>query len=109
VSAFKAESLKTLIGKDMKLQVSIWHFGTCKAFLMHVGSGLNAIKKRGHFKAHKEANKAYVEQRGLVKQAKVTLAELDGTTSKGPGTSKKSSKKQKEDEAAANAPDRHAS
>jgi hypothetical protein len=53
-----------------------------------MGSALDAIKKRGHFKAHDKANKAYVEQRKLVKQAKATLAELDGTTSKGTGTSK---------------------
>jgi hypothetical protein len=41
---------------------------------MHVGSALEAIKKKGYFKAHKDANKAYVEQRDLVKQAKATLA-----------------------------------
>jgi hypothetical protein len=72
---------------------------------MHVGSALNAIKKRGHFKAHKEANKAYVEQHDLVKQAKATLAELDGTTCKGAGISKKSSKMHKEARDMAEAPE----
>jgi hypothetical protein len=38
-----------------------------------------------------------------VKQAKATLAELDGTTSEGAGTSKKSPKKHKEAVAMADA------
>jgi hypothetical protein len=105
VYALKAESLKTQISKGMDLRVSFWHSGTHKAFLMHVGSTLDAIKKRGHFKAHEEANKAYMEQRKLVKQAKATLAELDRTSSKGAGTSKKSSKKHKEAAAMADAPE----
>ena len=93
VSSLKAESLKTQIGVGTELQVSIWHSRTRKAFLMHVGSAMDAIKKQGHFKAHEEAHEAYMEQRNLVKQAKAALAELDGTTSKGAGASKKSSKK----------------
>ncbi len=56
----------------------------------------SAIKKQGSFKAHEDANEAYVEQRKLVKQAKATLAKLDGTTSKWTGSSKKPSKKHKE-------------
>ncbi len=59
VSALKAESLKTQIGKGMELQVSNWHSETRKAILMHIESTLDAIEKRGHFKAHEEANKAY--------------------------------------------------
>ncbi len=37
-----------------------------------------------------------MEQHNLVKQTKAALAELDRTTSKGAGTSRKSSKKHKE-------------
>jgi hypothetical protein len=70
-----------------------------------VGSALKAIKKKGYFKAHKDTNKAYVEQLKLVKQAKAVLAKLDGTTSKGAGSSRKSSKKPKEAAAAASQPD----
>ncbi len=44
-----------------------------------------------------------MEQRKIVKQGKGTLAELDGATSKGVGTSKKSSKKSKENAATADA------
>jgi hypothetical protein len=103
VSSLKAESLKTQIGKGTELQVSIRHFRTCKAFLMHVESAMDVIKKRGHFKAHKKANNAYVE-RNLVKQAKAALAELDKTTSEGAETSRRSSKKHKEAAAKADAP-----
>jgi hypothetical protein len=103
VSALKAESLKTQIGEDTELGIQIWHCGTCKEFLMHVGSAMDAIKKQGHFKAHKEAHESYMEQCNLVKNAKAALAELDGTTSKGAGTSKKSSKKAKEAAAMADA------
>jgi hypothetical protein len=102
VSAFKGQSLKTQIGKGTELQLPLWHSGMRKAFLIHVGSALEAIKKMGYFKAHKDANKAYGEQHELVKQAKAALYKLDGTTSKGAGSSKKSSTKLKE--AAATAP-----
>jgi hypothetical protein len=34
---------------------------------MHVGSAVDAIKKQGYFKAHKEAHEAYVQQPNLVK------------------------------------------
>jgi hypothetical protein len=101
VSALKAESLKTHIGVGTELQVSILHSRICKAFLVHVGSTMDAIKKQGHVKAHKGAHEAYMEQRGQVKQAKAALTELDGNTSEGAGSSKKSSKNPKEAKAIA--------
>jgi hypothetical protein len=48
---------------------------------------------------------AYGEQRELAKQAKTTLAKLDGTTSKETGSSKKPSKKHKKAAAIAGQPD----
>ncbi len=60
---------------------------------MHVSTALNTIKKRGTFKAQKEAAKAYVEQRKVVKQAKAALALLTAPASEGKKTSKKSFKK----------------
>ncbi len=51
----------------MELCLPIWHYGTCEAFLMHVGLTMDAIKKRGHFKAYEEAHELCVEQRDLVK------------------------------------------
>ena len=45
VSAYKDNHLKTLINNGMELQVPIWHSGTCKVFLIHVGSAQEAIKK----------------------------------------------------------------
>jgi hypothetical protein len=50
----------------------------CEAFLMHVGSALEVIKIKGYFETHEDSNKAYVEQRNLVRQAKAHLAKLDG-------------------------------
>jgi hypothetical protein len=70
VSALTDQSLKTQIREGTELQVPIWHSKMCKVFLIHMGSRLEAIKKKGYFKTHKDANKAYVEQRKLVKQAK---------------------------------------
>jgi hypothetical protein len=48
VSALKIDqSLKTTIGVDAGLCLPIWHCRTRKAFLMHVSSALDAIKKWG--------------------------------------------------------------
>jgi hypothetical protein len=56
------QSLKTTIRVDAELRLPIWHCKMRKAFLMHVSSAFNAIKKQGTFKAYKEAHEAYVEQ-----------------------------------------------
>jgi hypothetical protein len=59
VSALKSDqSLKTTIGEDAELCIPIWHTGMSKAFLMHVSTALDAIKKRGTFKACKEVVEA---------------------------------------------------
>jgi hypothetical protein len=84
VSTLKSEqSLKTTNREDAELRLPIWHYGTCKAFLMHVSTAIDAIEKPGTFKTHKEASEAYVEQRKEAKQAKAALAILNATTSKG--------------------------
>jgi hypothetical protein len=88
------QSLKTTTGVDAELHLPIWHCRTCKAFLMHVSSALDAIKKRGTFKAYKESHEAYVEQRKVVKQAKAALALLMAPTSKGKKDSEKASGKE---------------
>jgi hypothetical protein len=94
VSALKSEqSLKTTIGEDAELHLPIWHCGTHEAFFMHMSTALDAIKKRGTFKAYKEACKAYVEQRKVAKQAKAALALLMAPTSQGKKESKKASAK----------------
>ncbi len=54
VSLLKSDlSLKTTIRADAELHLPIWHCGMREAFLMHVSSALDAIKKRGTFKAYK--------------------------------------------------------
>ncbi len=94
VSALKSDhSLKTTIGVDVELHLPIWHCGMRKAFLMHVRSALDTIKKRGTFKTYKEAHKAYVEQCKVAKQAKAALALLLVPTSKGKKDSEKASEK----------------
>jgi hypothetical protein len=94
VSALKSDqSLKTTIGVDAKLHLPIWHCRTWEAFLMHVSSALDAIKKRGTFKAYKEAHEAYVEQRKVAKQAKDALVLLTAPTSKGEKDSEKTAGK----------------
>jgi hypothetical protein len=94
VSIIKSDqSLKTTIREDAKLCILIWHTGMHEAFLMHISTDLDAIEKRGTFKAYKEACEAYVEQRRAVKNAKATLALLTAPTSKGKKTSRKASKK----------------
>jgi hypothetical protein len=60
---------------------------------MHVSTALKTIKKRGTFKAHKEAVEAYVERCNVLKQAEATLALLTAPTSKGKKSSEKVSEK----------------
>jgi hypothetical protein len=97
VSLLKSDqSLKTTIGVDAELRLPIWHCGTRKAFLMHVSSALDTIKKQGIFKAYKEAHKAYVEQHEVAKQAKADMALFTALTSEGEKASKKASKKASE-------------
>jgi hypothetical protein len=94
VSALKSDqSLKPTIGVDAELRLPIWHCGTHEAFLMHVSPTLDAIKKRGTFKAYKEAHKAYVDQHKAAKQAKAAMALLLAPTSKCKKPSGKASKK----------------
>jgi hypothetical protein len=94
VSTLKSDqSLKTTIWEDAELRLPIWHCGTCEAFLTHVSTALNTIKKRGTFKAYKEAQEAYVDQREVAKQANASLAILPAPTSKGEKDSKKASAK----------------
>jgi hypothetical protein len=102
VSKMKNLQIKTSIEKDIILNFPVWYDnGTKEAFLMHdVTAVLDAIKKHGHFKDYEDAQKAYGEQKKVVKSAKAGLALLD-RTSKGSGKSSKKSKKAKEAKAKA--------
>jgi hypothetical protein len=96
VSLLKSDqSLKNTIGVDAELRLPIWHCGMHKAFLRHVSSALDAIKKRGTFKAYAEAHKAYVQQREVAKLAKAALALFTAPTSEGEKASKKASEKER--------------
>jgi hypothetical protein len=70
---------------------------------MHVTAVLDAIKKRGHFKDYKKAQKAFEEHKQAMKSAKASPALLNGT-SKGSGILRKAKKaKAKAKEAGAKA------
>jgi hypothetical protein len=56
---------------------------------MYVSPALNANKKRGTFKAYKEAQEVYVEQREVAKQLKADMSLFMTTTSKGKKANKK--------------------
>ncbi len=62
VSSFKEAHLKTLINSGTELRVPIWHSGTREAFLIHVGSAREAIKKKGYFKSFEEHSDDYSEK-----------------------------------------------
>jgi hypothetical protein len=47
------QSLKATIRKDAELRIPIWQMGMHEAFLMHVSTALDAIKKQGTIKAYK--------------------------------------------------------
>jgi hypothetical protein len=49
ILAMKGQHLKTHIGDDTTLHLSVWHNGTKKAMLVHVGLALDAINQCGHF------------------------------------------------------------
>ncbi len=57
---FKDNHLRTQIGKGAELWVPLWHSGTHEAFLIHVGSALEAYTKKGYWKAYKEFKNAYL-------------------------------------------------
>ncbi len=76
ISAFKDNHLSMQIDKGTKLRFLIWHSGMRKAFLIHVGSALEAIKRKGYFKAYVESNEVYIEQHIVIMQAKLNWLSL---------------------------------
>jgi hypothetical protein len=90
------QSLKTTIGADAELHLPLWRCRTREAFLMHVSSALDAIKKWGTFKAYKGAHEAYVEQRKAAKEAKANMSLFTTTMSKGKKAKKRTEKTYKE-------------
>ncbi len=94
VSLLKSDqSLKTTIGADTELCLPIWHCGMREAFLIHVISALDAIRKWGTFKAYKEAQDTYVEQRDSAKEAKTNMHLFATAASKGEKANKKGTEK----------------
>ncbi len=76
VSSYKDNHLKTLFKEGTELRVPIWHSGTREAFLIHVGSAREAIKKKGYFKSFEEHSDKYSKKRGKVKELNKQLEAL---------------------------------
>jgi hypothetical protein len=76
VSSFKDNHLKTLIDKGTELQVPIWHSGTCNAFLIHMGSAREVIKKKGYFQSFEEYSETCAEKHEKIKEQRDQLMEL---------------------------------
>ncbi len=68
VSSFKDNHLKTLINEGTELRVPIWHSGTREAFLIHVGSAREEIKKMGYFKSYEEHSGTFAEKCEKIKE-----------------------------------------
>jgi hypothetical protein len=96
VSSFKDNHLKTLIKEGTELRVPIRHSGTREAFLIHVGSAQEGIKKKGYFKSFEDHSGTYADKHEKVKELKDQLVALreasaaPAETSGQAGTSKKS-------------------
>jgi hypothetical protein len=75
VARLRNLQIKTLLEKVTTLNFLVWHKnGTKEAFLMHVMAILDAIKKGGHFKDYKKAERAYDEAKQAIELAKEGLA-----------------------------------
>jgi hypothetical protein len=84
VSSYKDNHLKTLIKEGTELRVPIRHSGTREAFLIHVGSAQEVIKKKGYFKSFEDHSDDYSEKRGKVKELKDQLVALKEALSSQP-------------------------
>jgi hypothetical protein len=87
VSSYKETHLKTLIKEGTELRVPIWHSGTYKAVLIHLGSAQEAIEKKGYFKSFEDHSDTYSKKREKVKELKdqlVALKEVSAAQPKDP-------------------------
>jgi hypothetical protein len=101
VSSFKDNHLKTLIKEGTELQVPIWHLGTREAFLIHVGSAREAIKKKGYFKSFEDHSGTYADKRKKVKELKDQLVALREASTAQPKDSKETTVEASEEDSAA--------
>ncbi len=87
VSSYKDNHLKTLIKEGSELRVPIWHSGMRNAFLIHLGSAQEAIKKKDYFKSVEDHSDSYSERCEKVKEPKdhlVALKEASAAQPKDP-------------------------
>jgi hypothetical protein len=83
VAKLRNLEIKTTIEEDTTLNFPVWHENrTREAFLMHVMAVLYAIKKHGHFRDYKRAEKVHKEVKKAVESARAALSLLDGSGTK---------------------------
>ena len=76
VNSQKEHPMKIKLPDKTEIQVPIWHSGTRKAFLIHVGSAREAIEKKGYFKSFGDHSEDYSEKREKIKELKKQLEAL---------------------------------
>jgi hypothetical protein len=90
VARMQSMEIKTTIKKDTMMNFSVWQEnGTREAFLMHVTTVIDAIKKRGHLDDYKKAAWEYKKAKEAIESARAGLALLEKNVRK---SSKKKTK-----------------
>jgi hypothetical protein len=91
VAKLRILQIKILLETDTTLNFPVWlKNGIREAFCMHMTVVLDAMKKRGHFKDYRRAQKAQDEAKKAAELAETGLALLDRTSA---GTTSKRKKK----------------
>ncbi len=105
MARMRSLEIKTTIKKYTTLNFSVWQEnGTQEAFLMHVTTVINAIKKRGHLDDYEKAVWEYKKAKKAVESARAGLALLEEAGENVKKLSKKKTKEGKK-EALAKAPE----
>jgi hypothetical protein len=77
VARLRNLEIKTTIEKDTTLNFPVWHKnGMREAFLMHVMTILDAIKKRGQFQDYEKVEKVHKEAKKAIESARAALSLL---------------------------------
>jgi hypothetical protein len=93
VARMRSMEIKSTIEKDTTLNFFVWQEnGTCEAFLMHVTTVSDAIKKCGHLDDYKKAAWKYGKAKEAIESARAGLLLLGESVRK----SRKEKKKTKE-------------
>ncbi len=82
LSSFNDNHLKMLINEGTELRVPIWHSGMREAFLIHMGSARETIKKKGILNPTRNTQRPVMDLKNLHfsledrDQSKINLVDL---------------------------------